>query len=309
MNPFVFIVGCPRSGTTLVQRALNAHPQLAITPESHWIPRLAAKPWALTSDAMVTAKLVQRLLAHRKFSRLQIGQEQVSAIVGKYPQISYSLLVSQIFDLYGEMQRKPLVGDKTPANVRRIDILHGLWPSARFVHVMRDGRDVALSMFEWPKVHPKPGGFVTWSEDPVSTAALWWEVNVRRGCEAKRSLPPDLYYELHYESFVANPREQIAALCSFLDLPFGDSMLQFHADRSDADPGLEKKFAGAPITQGLRDWRSQMRAEQIERFEAIAGELLENLGYPRAVPHPSSAALLHSRKMRESFAQDPRTRN
>lgn len=309
MNPFVFIVGCPRSGTTLVQRVLNAHPQLAITPESHWIPRLAAKPWALSSDGLVTAKLVQRLLAHRKFSRLQIGQEQVWGIVGEHPDISYSFLVSRIFDLYGEMQGKPLVGDKTPANVRNIDALHRLWPSARFVHVIRDGRDVALSMLEWPKVHPKPGDFATWSEDPVSTAALWWQVNVERGREAQRSLPPELYYELHYEAFVANPREQTAALCSFLNLPFDDSMLEFHAARNGTDPGLEKKFAGIPITRGLRDWKSQMKAEQIERFEAIAGELLENLGYPRAVPHPSSAVLLHSRKMRESFAQDPRTRN
>ena len=309
MNPFVFIVGCPRSGTTLVQRVLNAHPQLAITPESHWIPRLAVKPWALTSDGLVTPKLVQRLLAHRKFSRLQIGQEQVWAIVGGHPHISYSLLVSRIFDLYGEMQGKPLVGDKTPANVRSIDVLHRLWPSARFVHVIRDGRDVALSMLEWAKVHPKPGDFATWNKDPVSTAALWWEVNVEGGREAKRFLPPELYYELHYEAFVANPREQITALCSFLNLSFDDSMLEFHAARNGADPGLEKKFAGVPITQGLRDWRSQMRDEQVERFEAIAGELLENLGYPRAVPHPSSAALLHSRKMRESFAQDPLTRN
>jgi hypothetical protein len=309
MNPFVFIVGCPRSGTTLAQRVLNAHPQLAITPESHWVPRLAVKPWALTGDGWVTAKLVQRLLAHRKFSRLQIGQEQILAIVEKTPRLSYSCLVSRIFDLYGEKQRKPLVGDKTPDNVRRMDILHHLWPSARFVHVIRDGRDVALSMLEWPKVYPKPGEFVTWSEDPVSTAALWWEVNVSSGRGARKSLPPELYYELRYESLVANPREQIADVCSFLGLAFDDSMLQFHAAHNGADPGLEKKFSGVPITQGLRDWRSQMTAQQVESFEAIAGELLENLGYWRAVSRPSSAALLHSRRMRESFVQDPRTRN
>src|SRR5690348_7881934 len=130
MNPFVFIVGCPRSGTTLVQRVLNANPELAITPESHWVPRLAVKPWAMTGDGRITSKLVQRLLAHRKFSRLLISQEQVLGIVASNPCVSYSCLVSQIFDLYGEMHGKPLVGDKTPANVRRIDILHRFWPSA-----------------------------------------------------------------------------------------------------------------------------------------------------------------------------------
>jgi hypothetical protein len=174
--------------------------------------------------------------------------------------------------------------------------------------VIRDGRDVALSMMHWPKVHPKPGDFTTWNEDPVSTAALWWELNVSRGREARKLLGSELYYEARYESLVARPREECAALCAFLSLRFDDSMLQFYAARESTDPGLEAKRAGLPVTPGLRDWRSQMSPEHIESFEAIAGELLEDLGYPRAVPRPSSETLHHSSKIRESFAQDPRTR-
>ncbi len=308
MNPFVFIVGCQRSGTTLLQRVLNAHPQLAITPESNWIPRLAAKRWALTEDGLVTSKLISRLLAHRKFARLRLNEKQILAITREERRVSYSFLVSQIFDLYGEMQGKPLVGDKTPAYVRSIDILHRFWPSARFVHVIRDGRNVALSLLEWPKVHPKPGNFVTWNEDPLSTAALWWDLNVSRGREARKLLGPELYYEVRYESLVENPREECAALCAFLHLPFDDCMLEFYAVR-EGDPGLEKKCAGLPITPGLRNWRSQMTPDQIESFEAIAGELLEDLGYPRAVPRLSSEVLQHSSRIRECFAQDPRTQN
>jgi hypothetical protein len=308
MNPFVFIVGCQRSGTTLLQRVLNAHPQLAITPESNWIPRLAAKRWALTEDGLVTSKLISRLLAHRKFARLRLNEKQILAITREERRVSYSFLVSQIFDLYGEMQGKPLVGDKTPAYVRSIDILHRLWPSAHFVHVIRDGRNVALSLLEWPKVHPKPGNFVTWNEDPLSTAALWWDLNVSRGREARKLLGPELYYEVRYESLVENPREACAAVCAFLHLPFDDCMLEFYAVR-EGDPGLEKKCAGLPITPGLRNWKSQMTPDQIESFEAIAGELLEDLGYPRAVPRLSSEALQHSSKIRECFAQDPRTQN
>jgi hypothetical protein len=309
MNPYVFIVGCPRSGTTLLQRILNAHPQLAITPESHWIPRLAAKPWAHTDDGLVTSKLVSRLLAHRKFARLQIGEEQILAIAGRDRRVSYSSLVSQIFDLYGHAQGKPLVGDKTPAYVRSIDALHGHWPWARFGHVIRDGRDVALSMMDWPKVHPKPGDFATWNEDPISTAALWWELNVSRGREARKLLGPELFYEVRYESLVARPREECAALCAFLNVRFDDSMLKFYAARESTDPGLEVKCVGLPVTSGLRDWLSQMSPEHIESFEAIAGELLEDLGYARAVSRPGSEALHHSNRIRESFSQDPRTRN
>jgi hypothetical protein len=121
-------------------------------------------------------------------------------------------------------------------------------------------------------------------------------------------LGPELYYEVRYESLVENPREACAAVCAFLHLPFDDCMLEFYAVR-EGDPGLEKKCAGLPITPGLRNWKSQMTPDQIESFEAIAGELLEDLGYPRAVPRLSSEALQHSSKIRECFAQDPRTQN
>ena len=175
-NPYVFIVGCPRSGTTLLQRMVNAHPNLAITPETHWIPRFYAKAWALSPEGPVKRKLIRRLLAHPKFARLKISRKEMKTLTGNGHQpISYGNLVSRIFDLYGERQKKPLVGDKTPDYVRSIETLHSLWPSARFVHVIRDGRDVALSMMEWPKVRPKPGDFATCRDDPVSTAALWWE--------------------------------------------------------------------------------------------------------------------------------------
>src|SRR5216684_2083301 len=96
-NPYLFIVGCPRSGTTLLQRMVNAHPAIAITPESHWIAKFPQKNWT-----------------------------------------------------------------ETPEYARWIEVLHRLWPEARFVHLIRDGRDVAMSMREWVKLRPKPGDFVTW---------------------------------------------------------------------------------------------------------------------------------------------------
>ncbi|HYM08370.1 MAG TPA: sulfotransferase [Terriglobales bacterium] len=308
-NPYVFIVGCPRSGTTLLQRMVDAHPQIAITPESHWIPRLSEKRWALTRDGMVTRKLIRRLLAHPKFARLGISREQLRKLGLKGGPVSYSRLVTGIFDLYGEAQGKPLVGDKTPDYIRRIDTLHRLWPEARFVHVIRDGRDVCRSMMEWPKVHPKPGDFVTWREDPVSTAAWWWRLNVHLGRQAGRPLGPERYYELRYESLVARPRQECEALLAFLKLRYDDDVLRFYEDRHRRDPGLEAKRAGLPVTAGLRKWRSEMSADDVERFEAAAGDLLDELNYPRAVPRPQAEALEHASRIRDLLARDPGTRD
>jgi len=311
-NPYLFIVGCPRSGTTLLQRIVNAHPQIAITPESHWIPHLYEKPWALSPEGLIEHKLVRELGAHPKFARLGISRQELKRLekLARNGQpLTYSRLVTTLLDLYGKAHGKPLVGDKTPDYVRRISTLHGLWPEARFVHVIRDGRDVCLSMRDWPKVHPKPGDFTTWKDDPVSTAAWWWGINVRLGRDAGRSLTPGLYYELRYETLVARPQEQCELLCAFLGVPFNEAMLRFHEGQTRPDPGLEQKRAGLPVTPGLRDWQSQMAAEELEQFEAAGGELLDELNYPRAVPDPRTEALEHAAGVRRLLAHDPRARD
>jgi len=87
-------------------------------------------------------------------------------------------------------------------------------------------------------------------------------------------------------------------------LPYDDAMLRFHEGRTKTDPGLDAKHAWLPITPGLRNWRSQMPVEDVERFEAVAGNLLDELGYPRAVPCPRPEALEHASKIRHSIAQD-----
>ncbi len=305
-NPFVFIVGCPRSGTGLLRRIVDAHAQIAITPESHWIPRCFEKRRGLTPEGLVTPKLISHLLEHPRFAHLHIGREELVRLMGTGEPMSYSSFVTAVFDLYGKAQGKALVGDKTPGYVRRLPTLHALWPMARVVHLIRDGRDVCLSMMSWPRAHQKrPGAFATWKDDPVSTTALWWELNVRLGQQAGNLLGPESYYEIRYECLVNHPAEECAALCAFLGLPYDDAMLRFHEGRTRTDPGLDAKAAWLPITPGLRDWRSQMPAEDVERFEAAAGELLNELDYPRAFPRPRPESLESAARIRDLLAQDP----
>ena len=320
INPYVFIVGCPRSGTTLLQRAVNAHPGIAIMPEAPWIPFGFEKENGLTSEGTVSAELIPQLLEHPKFSRLGIGRDQLLTLVNNGRSVSYSSFVSHIFDLYGKRKGKELVGNKTPGFVRRLYFVHNLWPQARVVHLIRDGRDLCLSMMNRPLHHVNRGPFNTWAQDPVTTAALWWALNVKRGRQAGSSLGPGLYYELRYESLVAHPGEECAALCVFLGLPYDEAMLRFHEGRERTVPpsdaklawlppiGGESKFRLRPITPGLRDWRSQMSHEDVERFEAAAGGLLDELGYPRAFPRPRPESLENVSRIRELFALDPRAR-
>lgn len=305
-NPYVFVVGCPRSGTTLLQRVLDAHPDVAICPETFWIPYYFKNRVGLAPDGTVTEELSRRLFDYYKFYRMKLGWDHLMSIRLIDETISYSAFVSRMFDLYGEGRGKPLVGDKTPDYVRNIPTLHGLWPNAKFVHLIRDGRDVGLSATQWKrKAETFRGLYTTWGEDPVSTAALWWEWHVRLGREGGRALDPSRYLEIRYETLVANPDDECARLCAFLGLAHDPAMLRFHEGRTAS--GLDAKGAWLPVTAGLRDWRTQTPAADVERFEAAAGGLLEELGYPRADQRPTPEAMSRAAALRDIFERDARS--
>ena len=278
-NPYVFLVGCPRSGTTLLQRMVNAHSQVAVMPEAHWIYQLSVQRKGMTPERTVKDDIVSALLEHPKFARLGITCDQLLALAGENQRATYSAFVQRIFDLYGKMQGKDLVGNKTPALVRRLEVVHELWPEARIVHLIRDGRDVFLSLRNRPLHNRDAGSGLGWTEDPVSTAGLWWELNVQMGRKAGEALGPQLYHEMLYETLVNQPAQACAALCAFLEVPYSDAMLRFY------ESGKTEKDL-RPITPGLRNWRSQMSAQDVEVFESAAGRTLDDLGYWRAFPHP-----------------------
>jgi hypothetical protein len=305
MNPFVFIVGAPRSGTTLLRRLVDAHPDIAITRETHWITKLLEGKDAFCADAPVTPALLARLRAHPKFRRMEVDESTLDRLVSRAAPVSYAELVTKIFDLYGEARGKRLVGDKVPDYVRNLPLLHHLWPAARFVHLIRDGRDVYSSMLSRERFARR---FATWEEDPISTAALSWEQLVRLGREAGAELPSDRYHELRYESLVADPAGECLEMCEFLGVPYDERMLRFHEGRTKDDPGRDAKSAWRPITPELRSWRTEMADGDIERFEAAAGGLLGELGYPRGVLDPTPTAKRRAAQLRDAFEEHARAR-
>ena len=308
-NPFVFIVGCSRSGTTLLRRILDAHPHVAIAPEQHWVPELFEERIGVTPEGFVRPELVSRVLQEPNFLKLEIGEAQLRSLIRDQEPLDYSRFVAGVFDLYGELRGKPLVGEKTPGYVRKIPTLHALWPAVRFVHVIRDGRDVCLSANNWTRHLPVlQRRFPTWTRDPVVTAALWWKWHVRLGRQVREVLGPQRYHELSYESLIVSPEAECSGLCAFLDLPYDDAMLRFHEGRTRTKPGLSAKKAWLPVTPGLMDWRSQMPGADVERFEAAAGDALVELGYAPAFPRQSAVVMEHVAEIRELFTADLRAR-
>ena len=308
LNPYVFVVGAARSGTTLLQRMLDAHPSLAVVNETYWLPRKFRERTGLTREGVVTPALTEQLLASPKFSRMAMTREDLASLLVEEEPVRYERFVSLIFDLYAARRGKRYAGDKTPGYVRRIEQVHALWPQARFVHIIRDPRDLCLSMLDWRSGERTAGQFGTWEADPVISAALYWRYSVLAGREAGESLGADLYREVLYERQVGAPERELEKICRFLGLPYAPQMVRFHEGRTLRKPGSSSKAQWLPPTAGLREWRTQLPRGDAERVEAVAGELLGELGYETRRERCSPAVRDRVARIRRTFTDNIRAR-
>lgn len=271
-----FVVGSARSGTTLLRMMLNAHPKIALPPESRFIVELYDG-----SDDVNVADLLRRLEAHKRWRTWGLPIEKVATELEGLERAPYADVLEACYRAFARTRNKSLYGDKTPRYVEHIDLIHHLWPRARFVHLVRDGREIALSYADVP-FGPKN----------VAKAARLWDRRVGRGMAAGRSLPQDQYLELRYERLLVDPEDCLNTLTEFLGIEFDPRMLEFNTlasgevlDRARIyNPHLTEKIART------RSWAEQMPISQVEVFEVIAGETLSALGYERRFPHPGIVA-------------------
>ncbi len=271
---FPFLVGSYRSGTTLVRLMLDSHPAIAIPHESYFIPQLwNHRPDRDAARAFSVDGFLDQLLSHRWFRRWELPEPDVRRALSEAAPRTYADAVRAVYAAYAESRGKSRYGDKTPKYVVEMPMLADLFPEARFVHIIRDGRDVALSLLD-----------VNFGPRTVEEAALLWRRMVMKGRRDGRRLG-SRYVEVRYEDLVAEPEPLMRRLCSFLELPYDQAVLRYF-ERPDLHREIKNpehhRHVKEPPTPGLRDWRTGMDPRDVSAFESIAGPLLEQLGYPRA---------------------------
>ena len=153
-HPFVFVVGCPRSGTTLLQRMLDHHPQLAVANDTHFIPhaieRVGGDP-----GTELTPDLVEFVRGYRRFSRMGLVDAAVARAASSTG--TFAQFTSALYREFALQRGRRHSGEKTPDYVRNLPLLHGMFPWVRTIHIVRDGRDVVLSAVEWAGPDKGPG--------------------------------------------------------------------------------------------------------------------------------------------------------
>jgi hypothetical protein len=292
--PAPFVVGVARSGTTLLRLMLDAHPDLAIPPETHFIPKLAKAlgelPKSVGEDEL-RRRALTLLTEHRRWPDFGLDPQELERRFEEAEPFEATNALRAFYGLYAEKQGKPRWGDKSPSYVRRMRRVHAVLPESRFIHLIRDGRDVALSQLE---VHH--------GNDEVADVAAEWVQGIEKARNAAGRLGDDAYLEVRYEDLVEDPQPVLERVCAHTELDFDPAMLEYHRGAEERLAETVRDFSrgeGAAVTAEQRAaqhanvskppqreragrWRKDMSAEQVAAFEDVAGPLLADLGYELA---------------------------
>jgi LPS sulfotransferase NodH len=258
--PF-FIVGCGRSGTTLLRTILNAHSELAIPLESLFIVDYLAAGEKLSREEMLDLLLREPEIREWGLKPRRADFEGALTPVQA---------IDRLHRLYCRMQSKSRWGQKTPRFVRHLDLIALCFPGARFIHVVRDPRAVASSLIR-SEVH----------QSNAWHAAGRWRRDVSAGLlfeEGHR----DAVLRIHYEHLVTDPAGTLEEIARFLEIEPEAGMLDGMSGRREYSRFYREIHANLdrpPTAAFVNRWREDLDEMQVEIVESVAGDLMERTGY------------------------------
>jgi hypothetical protein len=256
----------------LLKSMLDAHSELAIPSESYFIPQL----WHRHGEHPDRAAVLADLARLDRIRRWGLDLDEVARRVPDEP--TFAQVIDAVYSAYAEAQGKQRYGDKTPLYMQHLDLLARVFPGAQYVHIVRDGRDAALSFLAMTR---RPRFNFARPRALGDFAAAWR----RETLAARRYGREHPYLEVRYEELVEDPEARLRDVCAFLGMEFEPAMLEYHRE-ADLDITVDHVLLARPPVTTARNWREQLAHRDVELFEAIAGDALSELGYERAFPRP-----------------------
>lgn len=284
-NRPVFVVGCPRSGTTMLQLMLHSHRRIAIPPETRFVldAYRRRREFGDLTDSANRRRLGRWIVDRRetRFADLRLDGEQVVDAIEAGPATLGGAL-GTVFRSYAARFGKPRWGDKRPVYLQNVAILLRLFPDAQIINVVRDGRACVASLKE-----------MTWNpHDIYGTVAIWARA-VDEARRAARTLTPEVWHEIRYEDLVADPPAVLGGICDFLGEEYDPAMAVPSAIAPQAVPKFKTwhQRTHAPVTtQRVQSWQHRLTAAEIALCEATLGSRLRSCGYELSgVPRPRPA--------------------
>lgn len=276
-RPF-FVFGCPRSGTSLVSRMLDSHPHIAIPHESHLYNRVypAVGCHVDLRRERIRTLLVTEIL-RSMYVEMWVPPASLAETLAAITRTDFHGVVEGLLGAWTVRQGKSRWGEKTPQHTLCWRTILAGFPDLQVIHLIRDGRDVALSHKAAP-FGPKH----------VYAVAQRWVQYLSAAEEAQAALGERAFLSVRYEDLVAEPERELRRICTFLGEGFTPAMLAFHhegitypTDRRNFD-NLRRPL----LSDNTEKWRRRMSARELRIFEAVAGAELERYGYARSLRDP-----------------------
>lgn len=272
-EPF-FIIGTQRGGTTLLRLMLNKHSNISIPPESHFLISLFKKfapQQVLNKEEQHVAKEI--ISSHPRFSTWNISLADFDGIIDLLPeQCPLPLLVKKLFEMQIESTGKKIWGEKTPEYIDIIPQLAAAFPRARFISIIRDGRDVAMSL--------QQRGWQGWS---VYQRATYWKQCVHKMSRLEELSTTCL--AIKYEDIVLNTKDALTAISNFLEIKFEETILDFHEDAAqnitdqEIKSGVHAKLNRSPQSSDVYKWKTKPDKKNVWLFESVCYKELTLMGY------------------------------
>ncbi|MEW6512980.1 MAG: sulfotransferase [Pseudomonadota bacterium] len=290
LNDPLFIIGNPRSGTSMLRLILTSHTEVLIPPECGFIIWLQNKyaDWhrADNNDPAKLSQFVEDLFSSKKFETWLLDKQAVeNQITSRQPE-SYAELCGAVYGAFGQRIGKQFTvwGDKNNFHINHLTDLLALYSKARFLHIVRDGRDVACSYREvmaLKSISPYAPKLNTAASD----IALEWSNNVMKVDSFISLMPGDQVMTIRYEDLVLKSSETCQLICKWLGLSFEEEMLNFYQQNKDnqLEPDLTidwKKRTLQPISgDTIGRYRNILNKEERIQFESVAAQALKKFCY------------------------------
>jgi len=286
--PF-FIVGFQRSGTTMLRLMLNAHPEIAIPHDSAelWHDyRDKAGDYRDLNDRANCARMIDDLLAEPRIKAWQAELPREQLLAEPLPG-SFSGVMARFHTVFAERHGKTRWGDKNTGTLVELDKLNALFPDCKIIHLVRDGRDCALSHLSKEYIY----GY-----ENILRVAVEWRDQVTLCHKMGGMLPARRFLELRYEDLVQDTETHLRKLCDFLGVDYSANMLAYHQQVDENVPsekrGLWPLLDQPPLAANLYKWKTRMKPADRAVFERNAGALLRDFGY-ETLPRPVRGGRLH----------------
>jgi hypothetical protein len=289
LEPPFFVIGSPRSGTTLLRLMLTSHPQLVVPPEcgfAVWLHPMFGQ-WKAEEfrDRGHVLRFAEAVASCRKFETWGISASHIAeAIVRDHPD-SYGNACACIYRAFCARIGKSTAswGDKNNYYLSHMSIIRTIFPQARFIHIVRDGRDIACSYREVMTIRSN-SPYRPLLPVAIDEIAEQWVHDIQTIRRQSKTMGSNSFMEVRYEDLTTHPKIELLRICAWLGVNFASAMLHF--DQENLFRHLEPA-AVTSDTVGRYAW--MLDESDIARFEDIAADELRHYGYLQQDRSPAEA--------------------